>query len=1202
MKKSYSKSKKNVLALLLSVLMVTSAASVFSACGNDAVDSSSTSSSEEADTSTSVKDNGLIKNANFKTADFNKNDKGQRLNPIVKSVTGWGTVKQDSIGSDKAHSSYSESGILDVSEESWKDLTTYDKEKVEVSEAEAEKNWSTFTTREKLEYYKYWKSDKTSSEKSKIATTLKNFYETFNIDEEDLPLSTLQATKNQPLDNPGTHYAEGEEEDTNVLMIRNQNPSYSTTSKIIGSAQKFVSTSTVTVPAGAAAKFSVWVKTAELQQANAAGTAVNAVDKGAYISIAHSVGNTSLPDFEVKNINTETLNPDGANNGWMQYEFLLEGAAYTDTTFTLTLGLGQGTQYNKAEEVNGYAFFDDIQCEIIETGSQFAADKTVGFDSEETEKTIDAFEHKAWNKFALDFHQEIGGASLLENKFNGDSVKPTTSEYNGKDVTSIAGGENVLPALGTGLNGDQDFNGLTSLNELKGVTDNEYLTSIYNQYLKSEKAQPWLGGDEKIFLMMSSNGVAYTATDALSFSQADFTGTDGEVKDYILISLYAKTSDMSGCTGGGITLTDNKAKTSFSAIDTSKIAPVQIGDDEDVYDGWQQYLFFVENDFEEKENVSFTLSFTFGVTDLSTATKDSFYEGFAAFTNLEIYPMTEKEYEAATTGTYAKKVTVTGVTADEDTGNDGFDSVSNLNKTELEDGTAFARLQNYAGVYSDSYYVNQPVDNISQDDALINFNQYANAGLVNKKYFVEGTEESGKGYYDSVAATGVSHYFTKAAVGTDVDLTDAEAVWNTVVGKRATQPLFIWNDETMTKAYGYLSGNGKGTSIAANTYAAVSLRVKAVNATASIYLVDMDDDTFGSTLSIGSNLVYWYDKDGNICTGENLTTKAFLLQSNGLYKANPKWNGYEKLADKDSYYANLTAYEKDEKGNLIVAEGGASHDYTKEDENGNVIAFYYIEGAYYTDANKTTKVLNLFDVTKTNNETDETHPLPYRYLANTDKELTATVTNTDPTVDDGWVTVTFYIHTGNKAKNYRLEVWSGTREGTVNKSTTDKPSYVLFDINNPGDAESNFTNLLEESEDLVDDANKFESIFSYYDSSSFLRYDKALDTEKVGNLYKDSYDPTAQTEGIAYLYLEESGRKTYFVDYSYSEVEVAAQAESEDDADDSSSEDTTTGDETNVWLLAGSLIIAAALLFAIASIIVRKALKNRRKANRSAKK
>ena len=120
-------------------------------------------------------------------------------------------------------------------------------------------------------------------------------------------------------------------------------------------------------------------------------------------------------------------------------------------------------------------------------------------------------------------------------------------------------------------------------------------------------------------------------------------------------------------------------------------------------------------------------------------------------------------------------------------------------------------------------------------------------------------------------------------------------IWENVFGN-ATQPLFIWNDGS-AKSYGYI-GSSVSTS---SEYNLASMRIKTGGgAKASVYLVDMDDETRQSMLSVSRSLTYWYDDDGNVCTGDpskNSSTIAFKLQKNGLYKANKNWDGYEKLGD-----------------------------------------------------------------------------------------------------------------------------------------------------------------------------------------------------------------------------------------------------------------------------------------------------------------
>ena len=1152
--------KKNLLALFLSVLMVSSTAAAVSACSKNSATSSSTESESSTEESTTVKDDYIIKNAGFETFDTKDG-----LNAIGTTVTGW-SRSTNSASSGSALTSKAASGILDTDAEAWKQLTgSYyeDPNTVEtLTEAEAESVWDSLTVRDKLAYYEAWKdaNDGTISEKL-------DFYQSFNIDIDDIPTPSIG--------NPGTHLKEGEEgygEDTNILMIHNSYPDKdsSATYKTMGTAQKYSSSTTVTVPAGASAQFSVWVKTADLMSSSTSGASQEAVGKGAYISVTHSVGGTSLDAYQVKNINTQKMDEATLVNGWKEYTFYLQGSSYTSTTFSIVLGLGQGGGTDRLEYVNGYAFFDDITCEII-TNDTYAelmqvagkwdtandaplADAT--FITEKKDKTVDASK-SAQDIFALDFYGKFNGAENILSALNGVSKAEMLTKDEKTGYTSVKG-NNPAPWLGEGFDNSNDIASTLKINDLN-IAGNKYATAVYEQLKDDEFV-----ADETLLMLLSAQGAAYEAksTQEIAF--------DADNK-YIAVSFFVKTSAMEGFTGAGVTLVDGKAKTSFDAIDTTTISSVTIGEDEDVYNGWAQYFFFVEND-SDKDDASFTLSFHFGPTAIDKGTTaDSYHMGFAAFAKFETYKMSKQEFDSVSSDSYAKVVKVTANKADEAAGDSGFDSAAAVPTNAIEKG--IANLQSYKGVYSDSAYVN------ATGSTEVNTN--ANAGLLSREYFAD--------YY--ATTTGEWLNGLKAISGAAT----AEATWNSVFGYgdgmgSATQPLFIWNETAQDKAYGFI---GKSSSIAADAYTAVSVRVKvgalnaadAANTFAYIYLIDTTDNTYGTPLSIGRGLTYWYDDDGNICTGDpakKTTEIAFRLQSNGLYKASKTWSGYSKLsdADKTAYFANLDNYAKDEQtGNLLVADGGASHDYNDywNNEGMDGVAFYYNKSntTYYADKAQTVPVKALSTVTD----------LAPRYTAidGAENQMVYKVGNTD----GKWATVTFYIHAGNEAKNYRLEVWNGERKGAGNPAS----SYVIFDSNNPGTADSNFSSLIEDYEDKAQ--AKVEGVFSYFDSAKYLRYNAELDENKIGNLYKDSYVPSSYTEGVVYLAYADGLNYTAFADYSYSEITVAATVEDEDKEEDK--KDETTDDGTNVWLLASSIILAAVLLLAIASIAIRKILKKHRK-------
>ncbi|MBQ7769976.1 MAG: hypothetical protein IJ373_02190, partial [Clostridia bacterium] len=694
MKDSTQNRKKKFLALFLSAMMAVSVASL-AACNNNG-GSSSESSSEDTTTETTVTDKGPIKNAGFEVFDTNDG-----LNVIGMNVSNW-TRSLYSENSVSAPSSKADSGILDTEESAWHNLTgsyfvkngdaadvaAADKLIEALSEDAAIEMWENFTTRDKLKYYEVWKD----AEENKDAKISEDFseYESFNGG--SLALVDVPDTVN-----PGTHHSDTEKDaagfsDHNVLMIHNKNPESDDGEKVvqsIGSAQKYTSSSTVTVQAGAAAEISVWVKTQDLMCSSSDGVAQEAVDKGAYISLAQSVGGTAMPVYEVKNINTEYMSLEDTN-GWKQYTFYVKGSSYASTTLTLTLGLGQGTSSNRTELVNGYAFFDDIQCKIFSQEDFYkTADNANGkvdlsldnvveptaFEDPKALKTIDvskAFNDDAYanaetlgyvagqgkDVFPIDFYGAFTPANDVLSDLN---VYATKSEDGYTSMT----GNNTMPTLEGGRDGSADvidvFDNVTAIGNYVATGDNaadkkELIDSVYNKHFKDLE---YPNQDDQVLLMISKNGVAYTAKSNYAFS------FNSEVK-YMAVSFFVKTSDMHGFTGAGVTLIDGKNKTSFANIDTTDATPVNIGTEgedgyrENIYDGWQQYIFFVKND-SDVENATFKLQFNFGPTTIDESSSiNAFQTGFAAFTNFQALEMGEEEYASATAGTYTKLVTVKG--------------------------------------------------------------------------------------------------------------------------------------------------------------------------------------------------------------------------------------------------------------------------------------------------------------------------------------------------------------------------------------------------------------------------------------------------------------------------------------------------------------------------------------------------------------
>ena len=1137
MAESFKNSKhKKLLALCLSLMMASSAIATLAACGSSSSSSSDSSDTETESTETVDKDPGVSPILN---ASFQYNSK-KATNLIITDTSGWSKTTS-------GQTSKAKSGIIDVSDEKWNNLTKskIDKDPAELTVAEAKANWSKMSAYDKLKFAEAYE-DETDEDFDEL-----EFYDAdtdaFNISAVDIPLFSNLGY------NPGTPDQVGSENyDPYVLMIHNQ---YTDNR---GTAQKFTSSSTITLQPNTYAKLSVWVKTKDLET-SAYGEAQPAVDVGAYIGVNQTVGGKTLDQMQVKNINT---------NDWTQYTFWLEGSAFAESTFTLTLGLGQGTVTSDIfEHVNGYAFFDDVECEIFTNKTQIpsiGADEWTYFDDEAEDKLFDAKNGK--KAFGVSVNSETANC-WSEGAFHTAQLNIGVTEEDGYVAANPTGTQQPYRQENFDTTNDiaSSFSNFAAIKDapLKDGANKVYRDKVYANYFKDKT----LFSDKPTILLMSADGATYTA------KMTGFTLGAGKK---MAISFFVKTADMEGFTGAGAKLLDKDGETlaELTSIDTTTIAAVDINDEnKDIYDGWQECVFYIENKSDDQKE--FSLSLTFGLTTVKATNKKDYHSGFAAFTNFRSISLTDGEYECASAGTYAK--TVSFADDEEETSTDRFDESAYIPTNEIERNIANAK--NYLGVVGNSGYVFK-----DGKDNTVNSN--ANAGLINKEYIKNYIEEA-------KADTSGDYWLNKTGLYDPAksDEENATAIEEKLFGKTqglqiaATQPLYIYNEKA-NASYGFIGSQTQ--TLAANSPTAVSVRVRvSEGAVATVYLVDMSESDDKSVMSIARRASFWYDDNGNVCEKDPKENKkksniAFKLQSNGLYKVNAEWSGAQELITangKDAYYANLSAYAKqDEEQNLLVEKGGVSYDYNAKwiNDGNDGVAFYFnkADGAYYA--------------TSRLKKADKVNQLPLsiaRYQAESAKELKVEIKG-DATSASVWQTITFYVQTGENAKNYRLEVWSGNREGTA---TVAANSYVLFDSDNPGTFES-FDDLIADREDSATELVK--DGYSFYDSPKFLRYDETQDDNGVGNSYKNYTTGAYNKEGVAYLSYSKGGEHEVYVNYSLSETTIPTDTET--DKEETPEEETTTATGANTFLLISSLAVAGVLVLAVVSLIVRKVILKKR--------
>ena len=1029
-----------------------------------------------------------------------------------------------------------------------------------------------------------------------------------------------------------------------------------------GTAQKYTSSS-ITLAAGTEAKFSVWVNTKNLTYYG--GETFDA-NRGAYIAVANTVGGTTQDSFVVRNIIT--------NGEWQQYTFYIKASDYASTSFSVELGLGSqdnGTNTNKTSYVQGYAFFDDLRYEVKTAGAfdsetttdeipsdqQFTLDLSYESsyyyeDADGTERPYSPIkaDAKGLNEgngvraFVINLKDTVTSSlsAQFETAAAADSIiQPTTDDRDNTVANSAPLSADEITRI-TGqdtLNTDMAQSGWKSAQELSATG----LPALLSKDFENFSSLPFVQGnytaaEKSVLLLYSSQGAPYTAT---------LNATDSELfklskDEYMLISFWVKTSDLQGGTGATVSVveTGTDTKTSIGAVDTTTLEAVNLTDDyngkkgkygdegitsanvrEDIFDGWQQCFFFVSNTTDE--DISFTLEFNYGVTgDFASTTLASYVPGYAAFAGFQYTTMTEEQFNAKTTGTYAVEVALSG---SDSSASSSFDDVAAADSENIK--TGFGSPANYYGVYGDSHYVGGSI--IEGDQSKKNGN--TTAGLLDKDY--AGDYLSG---YDFASDSNAD---AKNAVWLDI-LKKANWItgslnnnnwWNTVFGSDSTRPLLIVN--TVEQAYGYVAS--AESSFSTSSYAAVTVRVKlSPGATANIYLIDttaaeMSDEDINNpdyipkrytdSLKYGVGVSYRYDNEGNVVNldpeddgfiARNNTL--FYLQDNGLWL--PK-----NYTNTDTYYANLANYGTDEDGNLVDSDDNIV--YYASDEDGVYYRYYDEENDEYSVRVRDFKDAGFSDADMAGAILQDLSDSSY------EKALQQTVVNNEDTVSD-WIYVRFFIATGDEAKSYRLEVWSGDRTATV-KNAVD--SFVAFEMVDYGTIDADtFNNLvsarvddlvaayndklpadsadrLQNAEELIEKyrenpaefVNGYDNygtdiiyyLFSLYDDDDYASYDADY-SSSTNNPYAD-YDATTYSDTVSYLRTDyiENGRTYYdtYVNYGASDITVASSSSD----DDSTTDDTT--DETptyNVWLLIISIVLAAVLVFTLIVLLIRKLLAN----------
>lgn len=770
-----------------------------------------------------------------------------------------------------------------------------------------------------------------------------------------------------------------------------------------------------------------------------------------------------------------------------------------------------------------------------------------------------------------------------------------------------------------------------------------------------------------MLVLLSAYGAAYTASFDLNI----------DAEGYKIVSFWVKTSDMNGSTAATVKITElvdgkkNDDNTAQITLDTTdKVTNIGTEENEkDIFDGWVQCFFFVKNEL--NKSADFTIDFSFGNTTISGTDVHSYKYGYAALANMQTLNVDEDIF--AYTGSGDNTATLTIVEDEEKQTHvfdDAYGSLSHTIKNDMVIPASYKGVNGGSSAVTNNKFVSLPYDDI-------NNNYYFNAdkktdciftGLINKDNFKDGNYLN-TDWYKSLAIM-----YPKTSSMSALDY------WYEIFGRKSVQPLIIYNkmrtsyveerdankdnftnyyikdengvfnkvsdtpnakfDEKETyysskdvMNYGYI---GEDSSVSANSYATISVRVKvSKGAVAYIYLVDTSAGKKVHKFSAPSYSFY-YDVEGNVLKAEpkkNATITEqrenvlYTLREDGLYEdrdgklfANT-WN-YGK-----SYYdESITYYDKN--GNAFSIEDLEDGVVYYSDKTATVEANHYL---VTTSGDKIYEYKdgNYYYIVEGKTQSDIITPFETKYARynydNLSEDYTVEIKGSE---HSDWVTVNFIVHAGSAAKSYRLELWSGQRENAT-QADNKEGEFVMFDYSyltvSDDTLRTDYENdIIKQYQSELAKIGKLENIasndkniayyeklakdnkitvktdyeahyytYSLYDSADFKPFNKTVADENASGY---DYSVSDQSESLAYLRVNEDDAITVFTDYTNIDKTVTLNEGNDDTTDD----DTTTdeedkGSDGSIWLLASSIILVVALVFAIIAIFLKDFIKKRRR-------
>ncbi len=435
-----------------------------------------------------------------------------------------------------------------------------------------------------------------------------------------------------------------------ILMIQNK----TSNEHILGTAQKFKSSTALKVNADSYAIFSVWVKTMDLKS-------TFTQNPGAYIAIDFKVGSVTYGTVSFNNINT-----DGE---WALLQAKIQGFEYGSTTAYVTLGLGKGNALGKTGYVEGFAYFDNAHFEV--------------YNKQEFNATSDDVINVGKDNISVEMKDKTYTKNPTEKAetpaSNLDKFSTFTYNLNLRQTEALTALPNINGAVT--LNTNDSYNNANQIvNDAKiGVSAKGTIPTLTDKFDDFNK----IGGTDAtsvIYFNFNKFASATYLSDAISLNS----------NSYNMISFYVK-SDVVRLNSDKVIVSvvdyvdENKesATVAFESFTTEDAEEVNYG-------GWVKYTIMVDNLTDK--TAQYKIKITFGPSkNDSKNIFDAYFlqSGYALIADLKAFEISEDLYSISTSDSNLTKVSLKGVygSYDEEAQEDNSDiyntTVDGLGKLEI---------------------------------------------------------------------------------------------------------------------------------------------------------------------------------------------------------------------------------------------------------------------------------------------------------------------------------------------------------------------------------------------------------------------------------------------------------------------------------------------------------------------------------------